>query len=108
VSEIAASRAARLRRLGLAVADPAETSMEDTLAAAFGAPTADRVLIAVGVRDVAEAAIGDGAGGTALLFGGLAKGDRLSIDAFAIHYLEVSLVGSFGFRLEHFQTAFGG
>ncbi len=106
VSEIAAPRAARLRRLGLAVADPTETSMEDTLAAAFGAPTADRVLIAVGVRDVAEAAIGWTApGGAALLFGGLAKGDRLSIDAFAIHYLEVSLVGSFGFRLEHFQTA---
>lgn len=106
VSEIAAPRAARLRKLGLAVADPAETSMGDALATAFGVPTADRVLIAVGVRDVAEAAIAWTApGGTALLFGGLAKGDRLSVDAFAVHYLEVSLVGSFGFRLEHFQTA---
>ena len=106
VCEIAAPRTAQLLKLGLAAVNPAERPLGDSLTEAFGAPNADRVLIAVGARDVAEEAIGCTApGGTALLFGGLAKGDRLSIDAFAIHYLEVSIVGSFGFRLEHFQAA---
>lgn len=106
VSEIAPPRAARLRSLGLAVAEPALTPLDVALVASFGAPNADRVLIAVGDREGAEAAIARTApGGTALVFGGLAKGERLAVDAFAVHYLEVSVVGSFGFRLEHFRAA---
>ena len=106
VSEISAPRTAQLRRLGLAVADPAEKPIEEALASAFGVPTAHRVLVAVGARDVAEASIARTApGGTFLLFGGLPKGERLAVDAFAVHYLEVSIVGSFGFRLEHFRDA---
>ena len=106
VSEIAPPRAARLRKLGLSVAEPALAPLDAALVASFGAPNADRVLIAVGDREGAEAAIAKTApGGTALVFGGLAKGERLAVDAFTVHYLEVSIVGSFGFRLEHFRVA---
>jgi L-iditol 2-dehydrogenase len=34
-------------------------------------------------------------GGTVLLFAGMAEGARVSADAFAVHYREVSIVGSF-------------
>jgi L-iditol 2-dehydrogenase len=34
-------------------------------------------------------------GGTVLLFAGMAKGARVSVDAFAVHYREVSIAGSF-------------
>ena len=34
-------------------------------------------------------------GGTVLLFAGLPSGSRVSLDAHAIHYREVSIVGSF-------------
>jgi len=34
-------------------------------------------------------------GGTVLLFAGMAEGARVSVDAFAVHYREVSIVGSF-------------
>jgi L-iditol 2-dehydrogenase len=106
VSEVRSARREHLRRLGLSVANPAETPMADALIAAFGAPEADRVLIAVGDRAVAEESVGwTAAGGTALLFGGLPKGDRLSLDAFAIHYREVTVAGSFGFQLRHFRDA---
>jgi len=55
---------------------------------------------------VAEDAVSRAApGGTALLFGGLPKGERVSVDAFAVHYREVSLAGSFGFQTRHFRDA---
>ncbi len=106
VSEVNPARGVQLRHLGLAVVNPLETPLGDALSVAFGAPEADRVLIAVGDRGVAEDAIGrTAAGGTALLFGGLPKGERLSVDAFAIHYREVTLAGSFGFQTRHFRDA---
>jgi L-iditol 2-dehydrogenase len=106
VSEVNPARSAHLRQLGLAVVDPAAAPLGEALGAAFGAPEADRILIAVGDRRVAEDAIGWAApGGTALLFGGLPKGERLSVDAFAIHYREVTIAGSFGFQIRHFRDA---
>jgi L-iditol 2-dehydrogenase len=106
VSEIVHARVEALASLGLNTVDPSRESVPDRLAEAFGVPKADRVLIAVGVRSVAEEAFAWTApGGTGLLFGGLPKGDQLTVDPFAIHYQEVSLVGSFGFRRDHFLAA---
>lgn len=106
VSEVSAPRRGHLARLGLGVVDPIEMPLGEALTAAFGAPEADRVLIAVGDRSVAEEAIGwTASGGTALLFGGLPKGERLALDAFAIHYREVTVAGSFGFQVRHFRDA---
>jgi L-iditol 2-dehydrogenase len=106
VSEVAPARIDALQRLGLPVVNSQQESVAERLQSVFGQPCADRVLIAVGVRSVAEEAFAWTApGGTALLFGGLPKDDRLTVDPFAIHYQEVSLVGSFGFRLSHFRGA---
>jgi L-iditol 2-dehydrogenase len=106
VSEVVPARVALLRAQGLSVVQPGPEPLAAALERSFGEPSADRVLIAVGVRSVAEEAIGwASAGGTALLFGGLPREDRLTIDPFAIHYREASVVGSFGFRLEHFEEA---
>jgi len=105
VTEIAPARIVALRNLGLTVIDPSQQDIPQQLEH-FGSPQANKVLIAVGVAPVAEEALAWAApGGTVLLFGGLPKEARLTIDPFAVHYQEVSIVGSFGYRLDHFQTA---
>ena len=106
VSEPNAARRIHLEKLGLSAADPSAGALEGVLSNRFGAPEADRVLIAVGDRKVAEEAIGwTASGGTALLFGGLPKGEAVSIDSFALHYREVTIAGSFGFQTRHFREA---
>jgi len=105
ISEIAPARIVALRNLGLTVIDPSQESIPHRLEQ-FGDPQADKVLIAVGVKSVAEEALAWAApGGIALLFGGLPKEARLTIDPFAVHYQEVTIAGSFGYRLDHFTTA---
>jgi len=37
-------------------------------------------------------------GGTVLLFAGMAEGARVSVEAFAVHYREVSIMGSFHYK----------
>ncbi len=106
VSEVSSARSGHLRRLGLTVVDPAAAPLGEALRATLGEPEADRVLIAVGDRSVAEDSIGwTASGGTALLFGGLPKGERISVDTFALHYREVTIAGSFGFQIRHFRDA---
>jgi L-iditol 2-dehydrogenase len=106
IAEVSSARIEHLLRLGLSPVNPVEMPLGEALTSAFGAPEADRVLIAVGDRAVAEEAIGwTASGGTALLFGGLPKGERLASDAFAIHYREVTIAGSFGFQGRHFRDA---
>ncbi len=106
ISEVSQARLSMLTALGLTTVDPTSGSLGDRLAEAFGARAASKVLIAVGIQSVAEEALAWTApGGTALLFGGLPKDAQLAVDAFAIHYQEVSLVGSFGFRRDHFRAA---
>jgi L-iditol 2-dehydrogenase len=106
VSELAPARIDALRALGLSVLDPSDESVPDRLEEEFGAATVGKVLIAVGLRSVAEEALSWTApGGVALLFGGLPKVERMAIDPFRVHYEEVSIVGSFGFRLDHFRAA---
>ena len=106
VSEIASARIGALRGLGLPVVDPSAESVPQRLEELLGSPHADKVLIAVGARAVAEEALAWTApGGTALLFGGLPKGEPLTIDPFSVHYQETAITGSFGFRLNHFRAA---
>ncbi len=106
VSEVNPARRGRLGQLGLVAVDPAETPPADAALEAFGSAEADRVLVAVGDRAVAEEALRmAAAGGTALLFGGLPRTDQLSVDAFAVHYREVTITGSFGFQARHFRAA---
>ena len=106
VSEIVPARIEALRGIGLPVVDSSMESVPQRLEEAFGSPHADKVLIAVGAGAVAEEALEWTApGGTALLFGGLPKGERLTIDPFSIHYRETAITGSFGFRLDHFRAA---
>ena len=106
VSEVSPERIAVLRNLGLIAIDPSQKDISQHLEDQFGATQADKVLIAVGLSAVAEEALTWVApGGVALLFGGLPKDERLTVDPFAVHYQEVSIVGSFGYRLDHFRTA---
>ncbi len=106
VSEICPTRGELLKGVGLSVINPESVSLEKALAASFGEGHADRVLVAVGSREVAEQAVNWASpGGVVLLFGGLPKGERMSVDPFAVHYGEVTLAGSFGFRLRHFHEA---
>lgn len=44
-------------------------------------------------------------GGMVNLFAGMPRGARLSVDPFDIHYREVGLVGTFGFKDHHFRRA---
>jgi len=106
ISEISPKRIAAIEALGFPVADPSTGALEKRMRVVLDREDADKVLIAVGVKGAAEEAIGRVAvGGTALVFGGLARGERLEVDAYAIHYQEVGVVGSFGFRREHFREA---
>jgi len=58
----------------------------------------DDIILAVGVRSVQQKALGMLAdGGVANLFGGLPKGENiLELDALAVHYREIKIVGSSG------------
>lgn len=106
VSEILPTRIEGLRNLGLDVVNPSQADLGQQLEERFGTPQADKVLIAVGISEVAEQAMAWAApGGTVLLFGGLPKEARLTVDPFVIHYQEITLTGSFGYRREHFETA---
>jgi len=64
------------------------------------------VFVCVGAAEaVGEAMAAAGPGGTVNVFGGLAGGTTISVDAKRVHYDEVTLTGSFGFAPEHFRTA---
>src|ERR1017187_10290761 len=45
-------------------------------------------------------------GGTVLLFAGMPEGARVSVDAFAVHYREVSITGSFHYTPRDVDAAF--
>ncbi|MBE0534639.1 MAG: zinc-binding dehydrogenase, partial [Phycisphaerae bacterium] len=72
--------------------------LESTVREASRGAGADDIILAVGVRGVQQAAIALLAdGGVANLFGGLPKGSHiLDLDALAVHYREIKLVGSSG------------
>jgi|AntAceMinimDraft_16_1070373.scaffolds.fasta_scaffold00288_7 L-iditol 2-dehydrogenase len=106
LSEISVSRIEAARHLGLAVISPQEEDLSERMTAEWGRDKADRILVAVGSKAPVETAFDMAApAGRVLLFGGLPKGDRVCIDAFAVHYREISLVGSFGYNLRQFGEA---
>jgi len=72
--------------------------LEETLTEVSHGKGADDIILAVGIRPVQQHALGLlGDGGVANLFGGLPKGQHLlDVDALAIHYHEIKLVGSSG------------
>lgn len=68
--------------------------------------TYDAVIIAVNKRELVTAYMGSVAdGGTLLMFSGLGREEMVSVDAYSIHYREVSIAGSFGYALPHFRQA---
>jgi len=72
--------------------------LADTVKAESGGTGADDIVLAVGIQPVQQNALGLLApGGVANLFGGLPRGKHiLELDALAVHYQEIKLVGSSG------------
>ncbi len=75
-----------------------EDKLKERLAEVSNGRGADDVILAVGIRDVQQRAFSLPAkGGVINLFGGLAKDDSmLELDAVAVHYDEIKVVGSSG------------
>ena len=72
--------------------------LTDTVKAESGGAGADDIVLAVGIQPVQQNALGLLApGGVANLFGGLPRGKHLlELDALAVHYQEIKVVGSSG------------
>jgi L-iditol 2-dehydrogenase len=66
----------------------------------------DNIVIAVNKKELIPEYVQHVAdGGTVLIFSGLPKDEQIMIDAFSIHYREVTLTGSFGYAMPHFREA---
>jgi len=64
------------------------------------------VVTPVGIPGVVESVIDCAAqGGYVHIFGGLPKDKKLSVSAYTIHYKEVSLIGTSGFRTKDYRLA---
>jgi L-sorbose 1-phosphate reductase len=72
--------------------------LEETIKAVSQGRGADDIILAVGIQPVQQHALGLLAdGGAANLFGGLPRGKHiLQLDALAVHYREIKVVGSSG------------
>ena len=72
--------------------------LEETLKEISSGNGADDIILAVGIQQVQQSALSMLAdGGVANLFGGLPRGEHiLEVDALAIHYREIKIVGSSG------------
>lgn len=67
----------------------------------------DNIVVAVNNADLVSEYVRKVAdGGRVLVFSGLKKGTDLSLDSYSIHYREVSMTGTCGFALKHYQEAF--
>jgi len=88
----------KARTRGIELVPVHSDALKATLDALTAGAGADDIILAVGVRPVQQAAIGLLAkGGVANLFGGLPRGRHLlELDAIAVHYNEIKLVGSSG------------
>ena len=73
-------------------------ALKETLMKVSDGAGADDIILAVGIQPVQQAALELlGRGGVANLFGGLPRGKHmLQIDAIAVHYNEIKVVGSSG------------
>ena len=72
--------------------------LQETVKQVSAGKGADDIILAVGIRSVQQNALGLLAdGGAANLFGGLPRGQHiLELDALAVHYREIKIVGSSG------------
>ncbi len=88
----------KAKGLGIDLITTLPDKIEATLKKASQGKGADDIILAVGVQPVQQHALTMlGKGGVANLFGGLPKGkNMLQIDAIAVHYDEIKLVGSSG------------
>lgn len=84
--------------LGITLVTVHGDHLKDTVRELTDGAMADDVILAVGVQPVQQAALELlGKGGVANLFGGLPRGKHLlQIDAIAVHYNEIKVVGSSG------------
>ena len=85
-------------KLGINLITTNGNELKDTLMKITNGAGADDIVFAVGVQAVQQAGLELlGKGGVANLFGGLPKGKNiLQVDAIAVHYNEIKLVGSSG------------
>ena len=105
LSGIVPMRLDRASKIANAVIDAAHEPVKERLYQLLP-QGADRVLVSVGEKTLAESAFDYVAkGGMINLFAGLPRDDRISIDPYQIHYNEVRLLGSFGLAPQHFQQA---
>jgi len=90
--------AAKAKRLGISFLAVHAGELKDTLARLTDGGGADDIILAVGIREVQQEALGLlGKGGVANLFGGLPRDKHvLELDAVAVHYDEIKVVGSSG------------
>jgi threonine dehydrogenase-like Zn-dependent dehydrogenase len=88
----------KARKKGTRLICTTAEKLEETVKQASAGNGADDIILAVGIRSVQQNAITLLAdGGVANLFGGLPKGQNiLQLDALAVHYREIKLVGSSG------------
>ncbi len=88
----------KARQKGVKLLTLTSDKLEAALNELSGGRGADDMILAVGIQSVQQQALSLLApGGVANLFGGLPKGKNLlSVDALAVHYQEIKLVGSSG------------
>ena len=68
----------------------------------------DNVVIAVNKKELVSEYLRSVAdAGTVLMFAGLAREETVAVDAYSVHYREVSLTGTSGYAIGHFREALG-
>ncbi len=108
VSELDECRRSQAERHGALAVDPEQTDVVAWADDATGGSGVDVVFVCVGSAQAVEQGMAAaGPGGAVNVFGGLAGGAMISVDAKRVHYDEVTLAGSFGFAPEHFRVALG-
>lgn len=106
VSERSQARLQAAERLGIPVIRSTDQDFTDLLDTVWARREADIVFVAVGASAAVEQSLGlVSPGGTLVVFGGMPKGELLRLDAYSIHYREVTVTGSFGYRAAHFRQA---
>lgn len=92
--------------LGAITFDPLSGDQSQWAKEMTGGHGPDIVVTPVGIPQVVEAAVGCAAsGGVVHIFGGLPKETKLTISAYDIHYKEISLIGTSGFRSKDYHAA---
>jgi len=93
-----ATMSARAAELGINLLTVVPDDLPRVINEVSGGHGADDIILAVGVQPVQQAALELlGRGGVANLFGGLPRGKHLlQLDAIAVHYNEIKVVGSSG------------